>query len=222
MADRHDIGRSRTSPGCILTGGSAAVLALLSPFVLAVRAWRTWRRGSELQTRTEVGTLTNSAGVEHRRFDLDFDVPTAAEPGFRARLTDTIVRVAETLRAPDDVYHLVYRLPWDEEPVLLPIGPQLQELGERFSLVQSQGAMAGRTAVWLTLGREHALSEIVDSVSYDPEAVGEPESLLTHADLRWSMATEWARVGPSLVVRMIVIVPARHEQRMSEVLDTLL
>jgi hypothetical protein len=127
-----------------------------------------------VRTRTDVGTLTNSAGGELRRFDLEFDVPKAAEPQFQPRFTDTIVRVAEALRLSDDIYHLVYRLPWDDEPVVIPVGPQLQELGERFSLVQAQSAMAGRTAVWLTLGRERSLSEIVDPISYDPEAAVDP------------------------------------------------
>lgn len=204
-----------------MAGGSALVLALLSPFVLVVRSWRAWRRGSDLRTRSDVERISTSRGVELQRIGLQFDVPEAAEPGFRPRLTDTIVRVAETLRAPDDVYHLVYRLPWDEEPVLLPIGPQPQELGERFSLVQSQGAMAGRTAVWLTLGREHALSEVVDPITYDPEADGEPERLLRHPELRWSMATEWARVGPSLLLRLIVMIPADETDRARILLDSL-
>ena len=73
-------------------------MAFLSPFVLAVRAWRVWRRGSDLRTRSDVGTQTNSAGVELRRFVLDFDVPKAAQPDFRPRLTDAVVRVAEVLR----------------------------------------------------------------------------------------------------------------------------
>jgi hypothetical protein len=188
-----------------MTGIGAAALALLSPFVLLVQSWRRWRRGSEVKMKINAGPLTGAAGTELRRVDLELDVPPPAEPGFRRLLTGTVVRVAETLRVSDDVYHLVYRLPWDEEPVLIPVGPNLQELGERFSLVQSQGAMAGRTAVWLTLGREHALSEVVDPIAYDPEADGEPEGLLSHPAPRWSMATEWARTGPSLVVRLILL-----------------
>lgn len=221
MPDRHEIGGSSTPRGCLVTGGSAAALALLAPFALAVHAWRAWRRGSDVRTRTDVGTLTNSAGGELRRFDLEFDVPKAAEPQFQPRFTDTIVRVAEALRLSDDIYHLVYRLPWDDEPVVIPVGPQLQELGERFSLVQAQSAMAGRTAVWLTLGRERSLSEIVDPISYDPEAAGEPERLLIHSDLRWSMATEWTRVGPSLLVRMILVVSTRNAHHVTALLESL-
>ena len=167
-----------------------------------------------------VGTLVRSVlqpGTPVGPFE--FDVPGVAEADFRGRLTEAVVRMADSMRAPDDVYHLLYRLPWDTEPVLLPVGPQLQELGERFSLLQSRGGMAGRTAVWLTLGREHALAEIVDPVGYDPEAAGEPEGLLTHPALRWSMATEWVRIGPSLLVRLMIVVPAHHARRVTEILD---
>jgi hypothetical protein len=199
----------------------AALLALFAPLVVAVRGWKKWRRGSEIRAETEIEPLTNSAGADLRSIDLGFDVPLAVEPGFRRRLTDAVVRVAEALRAPDDVYHLAYRLPWDEEPVAIPVGPMIQELGERFALVQSQGAMAGRTAVWLALGRDRALAEVVDPVAYDPEADGEPSGLLTHPDLRWSMATEWARVGPSLIFRLILVVPSEAERRVLPLLESL-
>ena len=210
MADSADAGRSTASQGCLATGAGAAALAALAPFVLAVQGWKKWRRGPEVRATIDIEPLTNSAGADLRRIDLSFDVPQPAEPGFRRRLTDAVVRVAEVLRLSDDVYHLVYRLPWDEEPVANPVGPKVQELGERFALVQSQGVMAGRTVVWLTLGRDRALAEVVDPVAYNPEADGEPEGLLTHRDVRWSMATEWARVGPSLVFRLVLVVPANQ------------
>jgi hypothetical protein len=171
--------------------------------------------------KTGIESFSNSAGADLRCIDLSFDVPLPAEPGFRRRLTDSVVRVAEGLRNSDDVYHLVYRLPWDEEPVAVPVGPKLQELGERFALVQSQGAMAGLTAVWLTLGRDRALSEVVDPVAYDPAADGEPEGLLMHPALRWSMATEWARVGPSLIFRLILVVPKHRVDHVQIVLEAL-
>jgi hypothetical protein len=82
------------------------------------------------------------------RIDTTADVPSAAVEAFRRRLTETVVRVAEGLRRPDDVYHLLYRDPSADETVVLPIGPQIQELAERLHLVLSLGPMAGRTAVW--------------------------------------------------------------------------
>ncbi len=195
------------------------MLAALSPIVLSVRSWRKWRRGSEIRTTADIEPLTNSAGADLCRIDLSFDVPQPAEPGFRRRLTDSVVRVAEALGESDDVYHLVYRLPWEEEPVAMPIGPKLQELGDRFALAQSQGVMAGRTAVWLTLSRDRALSEVVDPDDYDPEADGEPNGLLMHRDLRWSMATEWARIGPSLLFRLVLVVPADQADRVMALAD---
>jgi len=220
MTERREIDRPTRSRGCLATGMGAVVLAVLAPFVVAVRSWKKWRRGSEIRTKTDLESLSNSAGADLRRINLSFDVPLPAEPGFRRRLTDAVVRVAETLRMPDDVYHLAYRLPWDEEPVAIPVGPKLQELGERFALVQSQGAMAGRTAVWLTLGRDRALAEVVDPAAYDPEAAGEPHTLLKDSALRWSMATEWARVGPSLIFRFILVVPTDRADQVKKLLDS--
>ena len=201
-----DLPRPSGPRGCLAVGAGVLALIVISPFAIVIRSWRTWRRGGEVRSIRETRPFA-SAG-NRCRIDLSFDVPAPAEPGFRRRLTNTIVRVAETLRRPDDVYNVLYRLPSDPEPVVLPVGPQLQELGERFSLVLSQGALSGRTVVWLTLGRDRALSEVLDLSASDPEAEGEPEALLATADARWSMATEWARVGPSLVIRLILVVPA--------------
>jgi hypothetical protein len=221
MADRDAGGSQAGSRGCLATGFAAVALTLLSPFVVAVQSWKRWRRGTDVIAGVHTGPPVTSVGTELFRIDIEFDVPGVVEADFRRRLTGTVVRVAEALRVEDDVYHLIYRLPWDAEPVLLPVGPKLQELGERFSLLQSRGAMAGRTAVWLTLGREHALSEIVDPLTYDPEADGEPEGVLTHAAARWSMATEWARVGASLVVRLILFVPPSAENRVVGLFEAL-
>ena len=194
-------------------------LIVISPFAVVIRSWRAWRRGGEVRSTLEFRPFANTGAGERCRIDLALDVPASAEPGFRRRLTDAVVRVAEALRRPDDVYNIIYRHPADPEPVVLAVGPQLQELGERFSLVLSQGALSGRTVVWLTLGRDRALSEVLDPVACDPEAEGEPDALLATADARWSMATEWARVGPSLVIRLILIVPPDAENRVKNLLE---
>jgi len=210
---------SRGPRGCLAVGAGVLALIVISPFALVIRSWRAWRRGGEVRSTLESRRFA-SAG-DRCRIDLTLDVPVPAEPGFRCRLTDTIVRIAETLRRPDDVYNVLYRLPSDPEPVVLPVGPLLQELGERFSLVLSQGTLAGRTVVWLTLGCGRALSEVVDPAACNPEADGEPEALLAVPAARWSMATEWARVGPSLVIRLILVVPSDAENRVKALLGSL-
>jgi hypothetical protein len=199
-------------------GAGALALIVISPFAVVIRSWRAWRRGGEVRSILETRPFVSTAG-ERCRIDLVLDVPSSAEPGFRRRLTDAVVRVAEALRRPDDVYNIIYRHPADPEPVALPVGPQLQEFGERFSLVLSQGALSGRTVVWLTLGRDRALSEVLDPVACDPEAEGEPDALLATANARWSMATEWARVGPSLIVRLILVVPASRADDVRDLLN---
>ncbi len=219
MADlSHEPWRSSGPRGCLAAGAGTVALIVISPFALVIRSWRAWRRGDEVRSTLETRPLVSTTGARHR-IDLTLDVPAAVEPGFRRRLTDAVVRVAEALRRPDDVYNIIYRHPADPEPVALSVGPQLQELGERFSLVLSQGALSGRTVVWLTLGRDHALSEVLDPVACDPEAEGEPEALLASPAARWSMATEWARVGPSLVIRLILVVPTDAEIRVKALLE---
>lgn len=221
MADRSGSHDPSNPWGCLVTGIGATVLALLSPFVLGLRSWRAWRRGPIPRSTIATTAVTNPSGAELSRIDVASDVPHPAEAAFLGSLTDAVVRIAESLRVTDDVYHLAYRLPWEEEPVVLPVGPQLQELGERFSLVQTQGKMAGRTVVWLTLGRERALAEVLSPDSYDPEADGEPDALMIHPDVRWAAATEWIRGDPSLKFRMILMVPTEAVDRVKPLLASL-
>jgi len=209
--------RSR-SRGCLAVLAGIFTLALVSPFAVVIQRWRRWRRGDGLRSTIEVRPFNTSAPDGRRWIDLTLDVPGSLEPGFRRRCTEAVVRVAEALRRPDDVYNVVYSRPGDSEPVVLPVGPQLQELGERFFLVLSHSPLSARTVVWLTLGRETPLSDVVDPMTFDPEAVGEPERLLASADARWAMATEWARVGPSLVIRLIVVVPIDSVHRVKTIL----
>jgi hypothetical protein len=203
----------------VIAGGGT--LLLISPVALIVKRLQRWRRGDMLQSTLEIRNIATVSGDERRCVDLTLDVPAAVEPGVRRRVTDTVVRIAESLRAPDDVYNVLYSPSGDPEPVVLPVGPQLQELGERFFLTLTQGPLAGRTVVWLTLGRDVSLSDVVDPLTCDPEAVGEPEGLLASAEARWSMASEWAQVGPSLVIRLMIVVPAAAAAEVEAILQSL-
>jgi hypothetical protein len=207
--------------GCLGTAAGLAVLALISPFALVVHRWRCWRRGNDLRVAVSSTPWPAAGDGERRRVDATFDVPLNRERGFRRRVTDAVVRVAEDLRQPDDVFAMVYRLPADEEAVALAVGPQVQALGERFYLALNQGPVAGRTVMWLTLGRETALAGVVDRFTCDPEGFGEPEGLLGRAEARWAMASEWARVGPSLIIRLILVVPSNSAEVVSDRLRAL-
>jgi len=207
--------------GCLGTAAGLVVLAVISPFALVVHRWHCWRRGNDIRVEVTMTPWPATRGVERRRIDAVLDVPLTRERGFRRRTTDAVIRVAEDLRRPDDVYTMIYRLPADEEAVTLPVGPQLQELGERFYLALNQGPVAGRTVVWLTLGRGTALAEVVNPAICDPEGDGEPEELLGTTVARWAMASEWARVGPSLIIRLILVVPASAETAVGDRLRAL-
>jgi hypothetical protein len=149
------------------------------------------------------------------------DVPHDCETGFRTALTDTVVRLAESMRRPDDIYHFAVRYAELGETTTLPIGPQLQELGERFALALTQGALEGRTAVWLTLPRQRAVAEVLDPFGYDPEASGEPERLLTRPGVRWGMATSHLWTGPSVVHRILLYVPVSDRSTVECLLERL-
>jgi hypothetical protein len=207
--------------GCLGTAAGLAVLALISPFALVVHRWRCWRRGKDIRVAVASTPRPASRDGERRRIDAVLDVPLTREQGFRRRVTDAVVRVAEDLRRPDDIYTMIYRSPADEEAVALAVGPQIQALGERFSLTLNQGPVEGRTVVWLTLGRGTALAEVVDRFTCDPEGVGEPEGLLSRAEARWAMASEWARVGPSLIIRLVLVVPSTASETVRDRLRTL-
>ena len=209
------------SKGCLVTiTGSIALVVMAIPVAL-VRWWRARRRGADLRTSLDVQPFPIEGERARRKFDLTVYVPRVIESGFHRVLTDVVVRVAEELRLPDDVYHLVYRLPWEDEPVVIAVGPQIQELGERLSLALSQASLEGRTALWLTLGRSRRLAEVVDPIHYDPETEGQPEALLASSRPRWAMATSWERIGPSLVFRMVLVVGQEANDRILALLQSI-
>ena len=207
--------------GCLASAAAALVLVFVSPLVLVVRSWRSWRRGHDIRVSIEPLPRPARAESDRRMLDVVCDVPLSVERGFRDRLTDRVVRVAEVLHSPDDAYHLVYRPAGADEAVVLPLGPHVQSLGERFRLVLGQDPLAGRTVVWLVLDRGLPLSSIVDPERCDPESTQERERLVETPEARWSMATSWASVGPSLIVRMILVVPALAKDRIVEILERL-
>ncbi len=189
--------------GCLASWGGLLGIVILAPAALVIRAVRALRRGNQTRLRRDSSSFSGG----QTRIAVDIDVPEAGVGPFRPILTDAVIRVAELLRCPDDVYHLVYREAALDETTLLPVGPQLQELGERFHLVMSQTAMVRRTAVWMTLGRGRRLAELIDPNSYDPEAGEEPDALLARSGMRWGMATSFAPSGPSTLFRVVFFVP---------------
>jgi hypothetical protein len=205
--------------GCIAGAVGIIALAVVSPFVVLIRSIRAWRRGREIRmTRSSTACRVSPDG-DLARIDVGFDLPLSRRAEFSRQLTDTVVRIAEQLRRPDDVYHLIYREPAADETVVLPVGPLLQELGERFFLVLGQYSLVGRTAVWIVLPRSTRLTEFVDPFGYDPELPGEPDALLSRIGLRWAMATSYLPSGASLIHRMVLYLPRENSSRVNALLD---
>jgi hypothetical protein len=205
--------------GCVAVVAGSLLLVVLAPIVGLVRSWQAWRRGQSWRIATDIADRPTAAGTA--RVVAEADIPIGAAHGFPARLTELLVRVAEHLRRPDDVYHLVYRIPTEPAAVVLPVGPQLQELGERLVLALGQADLAHRTALWLTLPSSGVISDLVDPADYDPETAGEPEGLVERAAARWAMTTEWSSTGPSLVYRITLWVSADDAQAVERILARL-
>jgi hypothetical protein len=203
-------GRGR---GCLASAAAAPVLLALAPLAAAVRSWQAWRRGRDW--RIAVETLDQGARL---RLDVTVDVPRASASGFPRRLTHALVRIAETIRRPDDVYHLYYRIPGDDEGVLMPVGPRLQELGERIQLALGQTVLERRTTLWLALPADRPVARLVDPSRDDPEAEGEPENLVARTTPRWAMAASRVRSGPSVIYRLLLWVPEAHADSVAEIL----
>ena len=188
----------KTRHGCLSSAFGLLSLVVLAIPVGLVRTWQTWRRGSDWRIDWRARPAADPSG--RVRIDLDADIPYRSTGDFPKRLTDTVIRIAEHLRRPDDHYHHIYRDPAEPDAMLLPLGPRLQELGERLILALRQSGLANRTAVWLTLPARPAIAELVDPANpMTPTATGEPDGLVTHTNARWAMTTEWARIGPSTI-----------------------
>jgi hypothetical protein len=207
-------------PGCFRVALSGVVLVLLAPVVATLRGWQRWRRGRAPKVGWERSRLESPAG-ELARLDLVVDVPAAEETAWRRRVVDTVVRLAEALRRDDDVYHLLYREPAEPETVAVPVGPRVQELGERMALVLGRRSLERRTAVWLTLSGERSLGAVMDPFAYDPEASGEPERLIVSTQPRWAAASSWARSPAAVRTRVLLYVPASSATVAEELLGRL-
>jgi hypothetical protein len=160
-------------------------------------------------------------GVERRCFDLRIDAPRPAETELGRRLTETVVRVAESLRRSDDAYHQVVRPEGEALTLLRPVGARVQALGERFHLALGRRPLALHTQLWLALPADVPLAEVVDPSRNDPDAPGQPETLLADPRLRWGVASAFAPAGPSIRYRLLIVVPEEAERGVAGLLDRL-
>jgi hypothetical protein len=196
-------------------------LTLLALPVAALRRLRAWRRGSAVDVVWTAGAFTGCGGEPFTVLDLTVDAPQHRGGEVAARLTDLVVRVAERLRREDDVYHLLRPEPHGAGPVAVPVGPLVQELGERFSLALARPMLAYRTALWLALPARRRLGEVADPREYDPEAPGEPEALLRRTAVRWAAASSFGRGGASIAFRLLLWVPEASAAGVEGIFDRL-
>jgi len=179
------------------------------------------RRGSAVWVDWEQRPLRSTDGGLRPCFDLRLDAPLEAEAELATRLTDTVVRLAETLRRADDTYHQVVRPAGEAETLLRPVGPRVQALGERFRLGLCHRPVARCTQLWIALPAEVGLAQVVDPVRDDPDGSGQPERLLVDPRLRWGVASAFAPAGPAVRLRLLVVVAAEAEGVAVDLLERL-
>lgn len=195
-------GSLRGRGGCLRVALGSVLLLILAPLAALVRWWRRWRRGYDVRVaRRDLG------GVDLSGIELTLDSPLSREVETRTALIDALVRLAEEVRRPDDVYHLVFRRPTEPEADLIAVGPQPQELAQRLGIGFSHRSSVGCTQLWLTLPRAVHLAEVVDPFAFDPERPGAPADLILEARPRWAMVTSFGRTGPSVVYRLQLLLP---------------
>ncbi len=211
--DSGPLAPSSRSEGCLRAALLAPAVIALAPLAAVLGGLRRWRRGTA--TRFEI-TWREVPG--RARLEARLDVPAAGEGSARLRCTDAVVRVAETLRSPDDVYHLVWRPRSNEPARLRAVGPLVQQLGDRVALELGRPATGGHTLLWLALTRGRRPGEVVDAATADPGAAGEPDALVTACDPRWAAASAVALRGPAVVFHLAVWVPPAVAGRVERIL----
>jgi len=154
------------------------------------------------------------------RLDWTVDVPLEEERAARRRVTGAIVRIAESIGSPGDIYHVVSRSPVESETDLRAIGPMLQALGDRLHTFLGREVLQGRTSVWPVLPRGVHLAEYVEAVRYDPDAPGEPGGLLAELPCRWAFAVAWRRERASVIYRVALWVPTEVAATVRAVLES--
>ena len=197
-------------------GVGSVVLLLLAPFAAAARWWSRRRRGVDPRVGWEL-----RSGRPFDSIDATVDVPAGREVEARTEIIDAVVRVAELLHRDDDVFHVVFRKPWEADATLVAVGPQPQELAERLAVSLGSRTLEGMTQIWLTLPAARHLGEVVDPARFDPESLGAPERLAASAAPRWAMTTAFVRRGPSAVFRLRLTVPPPSSDDVAAVFERL-
>ncbi|NOZ77991.1 MAG: hypothetical protein GXP48_02180 [Acidobacteria bacterium] len=212
--ERCDAAGKPPRGGCLRAAAGAVFLVLLAPWAALVRTVRASRRGRGCHVRWQLAGASGHgasrreagaiAGDESWRLDLEIDAPLADEARVRTDLIDTLVRVAETLRRPDDVYNLVVRQRWDGEPRLIAVGPSLQRLAHRLERAFSHRDAERCTHLWLTLPVSRRLGQLVDPEGFDPEAGHALDRLIADTKPRWAAATSFGHTDVGVLYRVIL------------------
>ncbi len=189
-------------PGCLPAAAAWTALVVLAPIVALVQWWRRFRRGGEARVRRRI-----NGGQPLAVVDLTVDVPASSAGRARRELVDALVRLAEHLRRPDDLYHLVWRPAGESEPRLVAVSPAPQGLAQRLDTALSHRSYERRTQLWLTLPVGAHLAGLLDPLSFDPEHEGAAAVLIERTGPRWALELSFARGTPAVLYRLRLHVP---------------
>jgi len=200
--------------GCVSMAGAWVLLILLAPFAAAASSWRRLRRGAA----PRVGWVTGTDG-RLATIDLRVDIPSATAARARRDLVDAVVRIAEKLRRPDDVYNMIWREAGESAASLTAVGPKPHELAEELDTSLSHRVFDRRTQLWMTLPRGVFLAELVDPLDFEPEADDAATELFGRLAPRWAMEISYARSSPSTLYRVIFHVPEEASGAVCAILE---
>ncbi len=198
--------------GCLRLGLAALSLVVTLPLTTIQTIVRRWRRGSDCLV-----TVKRRLDRENDtlRFELDIDVPLDQELVARREIVDCLVRLAESLSAGDEHYHLAFREAGESEPHLIPLGPLIQTFGERLIHTLGRASLERRTCLWLCADRRRAIVDLIDPINFDPESSEADEAVMVDPAVNWLVLTSFARRSVNILQRTVVVLPAPADATMT-------
>ena len=212
-------GRSR---GCLATGSGAAVLAVFAPLVVTVRAGGSggvglrsaamieYRAAHQLR-RVPIYAASISASMCHRQSSRGSVAASRMRwCGWQRRFGHRMTCITWSTACRGMKNRWRFRSArWSRSSA--------NALRWSSPRVRWRGRLRSG---WRSV-EHHALSDVVDPDTYDPEADGEPERPVDASGSAVVDGHRMGPVGPSLIFRLVMVVPSEAERRVLPLLESL-
>ncbi len=159
--------------------------------------------------------MTVDRANEGGMVELVIDSPTSRVLEVRRWATETLVRLADSVAA-GDAYHMAYREPGASQSTLVPIGSQIQALGDRLHQGLSKSSWRGMRLLWLCMDRAQALAEVVSEECEDPAGPDAVAALGGDPRVRWLVVTVVEPSDVGEVTRFLYVFPPELRPKVEE------